>query len=173
LKATIILIGCAIVIAAVRLRYLECPVISDPANWAIRAHEMRHRTRLYHDLFEAKAPVIHWLYMAAETAVGFNDWQIYVLGLAPALGILFALWWAGRSLWACGFWTVIQADIFIGSLWPLAEQWMALFGLLAYGFAQRRRWWPASAAVLVAAVAFKPQAAIWGIFYVVAAILAI
>lgn len=159
----------SLVIGWTRYHYLRFPSSTDPASFAVIAHEMLHGKRLYVDVFDHKAPGVYFVDAVAEKLIGYGDWQIWLLGTTAAVATLFALYWAGAGLWGCVFWTVIQADAYMQANEPFVEVWLALLAVLGYGAVVRKRYW-ITAAIVVAGCLFKPTFIIIGGAYVACAL---
>jgi len=159
----------SLVIGWTRYHYLHYPLTTDPASYAVVAHEMLHGKRLYVDVFDHKPPGIYLVDAIAEKLIGYGDWEIWLLGTTAAVSTLFALYWAGAGLWGCLFWTVIQADAYMRANSPYVEVWLALLAVLGYGAVTRKRYW-ITAAIVVAGCLFKPTFIIIGGAYVACAL---
>lgn len=178
------LLGLSAFIALARFHTYNEPVEHDITATAVIANEMRNGRPYYSDVWENKPPALYVVHMVGQSLFGYGRGYLYALNVTLAIITLLGVYVAASSmgmgrtagLWAAVFWTLISGDLDLQANQPNTEAFLnapliwafALF--LAFYQSQRRTKnqyvRPLTIGVLLALASFfKPQSALYGLFF--------
>jgi hypothetical protein len=181
------LLGLSCFIAVARFHTYDEPVEHDITATAVIANEMRAGRPYYSDVWENKPPALYIVHMIGQSLFGYGRGYLYALNVSLAVITLLGVYLAASSmgmgktagLWGVVFWTLISGDLDLQANQPNTEAFLnapliwafALFlGLQASPKNKRQAYLRALAigALLALASFFKPQSALYGLFFGIA-----
>lgn len=126
------LIALAVLLAVLRLHYLDWPPNRDVTTYSVIARELLEGEQLYADVWDHKPPAVFVTFGLAQAALGYGPVTLYALNLIAGLAVLFAVFWAGTAsgmgtgagLWAAAFWVALSGDLSLQMHDPNAEAFM-------------------------------------------------
>lgn len=139
-RAHVALITLAIVLAILRLHYLDWPPNRDVTTYAVIAREVMEGKQLYTDVWDHKPPAVFVTFGLAQAVLGYGPATLYALNLIAGLAVLLAVFQAGAAsglgawagVWSAAFWLALSGDLSLQMHDPNAEAFMN--ACAAWGF---------------------------------------
>ena len=181
------LLGLSLFIVFARFHTYDEPVEHDITTASVIANEMRNGRRYYSEVWENKPPAVHIANVIAQNLFGYNRVSIYALNVSLSIITLLGVYAAASGsgmgptagLWAAVFWTLLSGDIDLQANQPNLEAFMNgpivwAFALMLRTRSGNRSWksyvlWSVGIGALIALASFyKPQCALYGLFFGIA-----
>src|SRR5947209_2378377 len=181
------LLGLSCFIALARFHTYDEPLEHDITATAVIANEMRAGRPYYSDVWENKPPALYIAHIAGQYLFGYGRGYLYALNVSLAVISLFGVYVAASSLgmgrtaglWAAVFWTLISGDLDLQANQPNTEAFLnapliwafALFLSLQRAETARKYSYLQALAIgglLALASFYKPQSALYGLFFGIA-----
>ena len=178
------LLGLSCFIALARFHTYNEPLEHDITATAVIANEMRAGRPYYSDVWENKPPALYIAHIAGQYLFGYGRGYLYALNVSLALISLFGVYVAASSLgmgrtaglWAAVFWTLISGDMDLQANQPNTEAFLnapliwafALFLRLQRSETAKKYSYLQALAIgglLALASFYKPQSALYGLFF--------
>jgi len=185
--ALLFLLGLSCFIAVARSHTYNEPLEHDITATAVMANEMRAGRSYYSDLWENKPPALYIVHVAGQYLFGYGRGYLYALNVSLAIISLFGVYVAASSvgmgrtagLWAAVFWTLVSGDLDLQANQPNTEAFLnapliwalALFLTLQRSATGKKYSYLQALAIgglLALASFYKPQSALYGLFFGIA-----
>ncbi|MEE9542224.1 MAG: glycosyltransferase family 39 protein, partial [Thermodesulfobacteriota bacterium] len=138
LYSILILIILAIVVIILRFHSLGEPLERDITGYSYLAQELLSGKTLYTELWDHHPPGIYWVYMVANTILGYNPAAVFIIGaLLSTLSLLFIFLIIRRlaetraALFGAFFWALASTSIYLEANQPNTELFMNTFLLIS------------------------------------------